>query len=130
MAVHKLKPSRFGQPGLAGEPQTQELGPPLSLPPLSPARRQSLLAEQAAFDQQFPPLSRRDDDILIVGWAEIERQFLDLCAPWDRTEQALLIQAAQQSSLYESPEKTLRTLFVLNHMRSSIDSRRGARGRP
>lgn len=94
------------------------------LPPLSPDQKRSLLAEQAAFDRQFPPLRYRDDDILIISWSEIRRQFLDLCAPWDQVDPAVMIQVAQQTSAYESAEKTIRTLFVMNHMRTSIDSPR------
>lgn len=96
--------------------------PTLQLPPLTPEQRLSLLAEQAEFDRRFPPSRRRDDDILIVSWSEIQRQFLDLCAPWDQSDQAVMIRVAQQNSAYESAEKTLRGLFVLNHMRTSIDT--------
>lgn len=129
MTVHTLNPSDCVLGAVQTETQAQNSIASLRLPPLTLERRQNLLAEQIAFDRQFPTLSRRDDDILIVGWSEIERQFLDLCAPWDRADQTLLIRAAQQTSLYESAEKTLRTLFVLNHMRSSIDSPRASRAR-
>lgn len=96
----------------------------IQLPALTPEQRLSLLAEQAEFDRRFPPTRHRDDDILIISWSEIQRQFLDLCAPWDRAEQAVMIRVAQQNSAYESAEKTLRALFVLNHMRTSIDTPR------
>ncbi len=96
--------------------------PPTHLAPLSQAQKLSLLAEQTQFDRRFPPLRSREDDILIVSWAEIERQFVDLCAPWDRVNPAILIRVAHQTSAYESPEKTLRTLFVMNNIRTSIDS--------
>lgn len=95
---------------------------PIGLPPLTPEQRTSLLSEQSEFDRRFPPMRHRGDDILIVSWAEIQRQFLDLCAPWDRSDPAVMIRVAQQNSAYESPEKTLRALFVMNHMRSSIDT--------
>lgn len=94
------------------------------LPPLTPDQKRSLLAEQAAFERQFPPLRHRNDDILIVSWSEIQRQFLDLCAPWDQVDPAIMIQVAQQTSAYESAEKTIRTLFIMNHMRTSIDSQK------
>lgn len=94
----------------------------LHLPPLAPEQIQSLIHEQRDFERRFPPLRHRDDDILIVSWSEIQRQFLDLCAPWDRSDQAVMIQVAQQTSTHESAEKTLRALFVLNHMRTSIDT--------
>jgi hypothetical protein len=96
--------------------------PPVRLPPLTPEQIQTFNAEQREFDRRFPPLRHRDDDILIVSWSEIRRQYLDLCAPWDRSEQALIIQAAEQTSAHESSEKTLRGLFVLNSMRTSIDT--------
>lgn len=96
--------------------------PPIHLPPLTPEQVQTFNCEQREFDRRFPPLRSRDDDILIVSWAEIRRQFLDLCAPWDRSDQALIIQVAQQTSAHESSEKTLRGLFVLNSIRTSIDT--------
>lgn len=92
------------------------------LPPLTPEQVQGLIHEQRDFERRFPPLRHRNDDILIVSWSEIERQFLDLCAPWDRSDQAIMIRVAQQTSAHESAEKTLRALFVLNHMRTSIDT--------
>lgn len=97
---------------------------PIHLPPLTPEQKLSLMAEQSEFDRRFRPLRHREDDILIVSWAEIQRQFLDLCAPWDRSDPAVMIRVAQQNSAYESAEKTLRALFVMNHMRSSIDTPR------
>ncbi len=97
---------------------------PMRLPPLTPEQRHSLLAEQSDFDRRFPPLRNRGDDILIISWAEIQRQYLDLCAPWDQSDPAIMIQVAQQTSSFESAEKTLRALFVMNHMRSSIDTPR------
>jgi hypothetical protein len=100
---------------------------PAILPPLTSDQKRSLIAEQAAFDRQFPPLRHRDDDILIISWSEIQRQFLDLCAPWDQADPAIMIRVAQQTSAFESAEKTIRTLFVMNHMRTSIDSQRPRR---
>ena len=107
---------------IVGLPSAARPFQPMPLPPLTPEQRASLIAEQAAFDRRFPPLRHRGDDILIVSWSEIQRQFLDLCAPWDQVDPAIMIQVAQQTSTYESAEKTLRALFVMNHMRTSIDS--------
>ncbi len=95
---------------------------PIQLPPLTPEQKLSLLAEQSDFERRFSPMRHRGDDILIVSWAEIQRQYLDLCAPWDRSDPAIMIQVAQQNASFESAEKTLRTLFVMNHMRTSIDT--------
>lgn len=103
-------------------PSIELLTTPIHLPPLTQEQVQTFNREQREFDLRFPPLQSRHDDILIVSWAEIRRQFLDLCAPWDRADQALTIEIAQQTSAYESSEKTLRGLFVLNSMRTSIDT--------
>lgn len=118
------------QPSIVGFPSTARAIQPIPLPPLTPDQKASLLAEQAAFDRRFPPLRHRGDDILIVSWSEIQRQFLDLCAPWDQVDPAIMIQVAQQTSAYESAEKTLRALFVMNHMRTSIDSPKPRRMAP
>ena len=95
---------------------------PVPLMPITERQRAHLLQTQAQFDARFPPLRHADDDVLIVSWGEIHRQFMDLSAPWDQQEPDFLLRRARQNALYESPEKTLRWLFVLNHCRSSVDT--------
>ena len=51
--------------------------------PLSPDEVLRVQALRQAFEARFPPLPLDRSDVLILSWAEIERQFLDLCAPWD-----------------------------------------------
>lgn len=94
------------------------------LPPITSRQRAHLIETQAHFDARFPPLRHADDDVLILSWAEIHRQFLDLSAAWDQQEPDFLIRRARQHSIYESPEKTLRWLFVLSHYRTSVDTPR------
>lgn len=95
---------------------------PIPQSPIGRRQLEALKSLQSKFDAAFPPMKADDQEILIVSWDEIERQFLDLCAPWDRRQSQYLIRQAQQIAQHESPEKTLRTLFVLNQIRTSIDT--------
>jgi len=92
------------------------------LPPPSLSELRQLQAHQAAFDKAFPPLRTRDSDVLILSWDEIERQFVDLAAPWDQENAAYQIRQARQMSAWETPEKTMRWLFVLSHASPGVDA--------
>lgn len=89
---------------------------------ITPGQLAVLNRLQPLFDARFPPIRSQDQDILIISWAEIERQFLDLCAPWDQQNPYFSIQRARINAAFESPEKTLRTLFVLNSIRTNLDT--------
>lgn len=95
---------------------------PFDLAPLAPAEIKQIEAHQAVFEERFPPLPLDRNDVLIVSWAEIERQFLDLCAPWDQQDPCYQIRKAAQISRHESPERTIRWLLALSHARTDIDT--------
>lgn len=92
-----------------------------SAPP-SAERVESLKAVQPKFDAAFPPIKSANMDVLILSWEEMERQFLDLCAPWDQQTAYHLFQSVRRDAEFESPEKTARNLFVINNIRTSIDT--------
>jgi hypothetical protein len=95
---------------------------PFDLPPLGRSETAHMRDTQEAFDRAFPPVRTGTSDVLIISWAEIERQFLDLSAPWDLQESAFQIRQARQMAALESAEKTMRWLFVLSHGRPGIDT--------
>lgn len=95
---------------------------PVPLNPMSDSTRASLVTLQAAFERRFAPLRHMDEDVLIVSWGEIHRQHMDLCAPWDRTEPDFLVRRLRQQAEVLSPEHVLRMLFVMSHLRTSLDS--------
>ena len=75
-----------------------------------------------AFEARFAPLPLNRDDVLIISWAEIERQFLDLCAPWDQQAPCYEIRKARQIARHETPEQTIRWLFTLARAATDIDT--------
>ncbi len=95
---------------------------PFDVEPLSPSDVQHIRALKQAFETRFPPLPLDRSDVLILSWAEIERQFLDLCAPWDQQEPCYEIRKAAQISRHESPEQTIRWLFTLARAATDIDT--------
>ncbi len=95
---------------------------PFDLEPLSPAERRRMQAMRQAFEDRFPPLPLDRNDVLIVSWAEIERQFLDMCAPWDQQDPCYEIRRAAQISRHETPEQTIRWLFTLARAATDIDT--------
>ncbi|WGM32208.1 hypothetical protein [Brevundimonas sp. NIBR11] len=95
---------------------------PFEVEPLAPTEVERIKALRAAFEQRFPPLPLDRSDVLIVSWAEIERQFLDLCAPWDQQEPCYEIRKAAQISRHETPEQTIRWLFTLSRAATDIDT--------
>ncbi len=95
---------------------------PFEVEPLSPEERVRIQALREAFEERFPPLPLDRNDVLIISWAEIERQFLDLCAPWDQQEPCYEIRKAAQISRLESPEQTIRWLFTLSRAATDIDT--------
>ncbi len=90
--------------------------------PVSLEEIRNLRLHQAEFETAFPRIKAENQDILIVSWSEIERQFLDLCAPWDQQNGYNLIQEVSRNAPYQSAEMTLRRLFVINSIRTSIDT--------
>lgn len=104
--------------------QLRERAPtePVDYLPITAGTRRTMTRLQKAFDQRFPPIKSSDQDVLILNWAEIERQFLDLCAPWDQQAPLCDIRRARQLAALESPEKTIRWLMVLSHTRTNIDT--------
>ena len=104
------------------QPRERASTGPVEYLPITPGTRRRMARLQKAFDQRFPPIKSTDPDILILNWAEIERQFLDLCAPWDQQAPLCDISRARQLAALESPEKTIRWLMVLSHTRTNIDT--------
>lgn len=92
------------------------------LEPLATDEIARMGALKQVFEDRFIPLPLDRSDVLIVSWAEIERQFLDLCAPWDQQAPAYEIRKAAQLSRHESPEQTIRWLFTLARAATDIDS--------
>lgn len=92
------------------------------LEPANPDHVSALQTLQVQFDAAFPPIKTDSQNMLIISWAEIERQFLDLCAPWDQQSAYQLLQSARRDAPHESTEKTLRQLFVLNNIRTNVDT--------
>lgn len=92
---------------------------------VEPLRREEIARIRTlreAFEARFPPLPLSRDDVLVVSWAEIERQFLDLCAPWDQQDPCYEIRKAAQMSRHESPEQSIRWLFALARAASDLDT--------
>ncbi|MES2862144.1 MAG: hypothetical protein V4701_11765 [Pseudomonadota bacterium] len=92
------------------------------LEPLGQEERGHIQALRQAFEERFPPLPLDRNDVLIISWEEIERQFLDLCAPWDQQGPAYEIRKAAQISRHETPEQTIRWLFTLSRAATDIDT--------
>ena len=117
--------STFGE-GLAPEniyPQRQKAPvAPFEVEPLAADEVTRLQALKEVFETRFPPLPLDRNDVLIISWAEIERQFLDLCAPWDQQDPCYEIRKAAQLSRHESPEQTIRWLFTLARAATDIDT--------
>ena len=95
---------------------------PIELEPLTEQELAHILAMKQTFEARFPPLPLDRNDVLMISWAEIERQFLDLCAPWDQQAPAYEIRKAAQLSRYETPEQTIRWLFTLARAATDIDT--------
>lgn len=96
--------------------------PSIDLPPLRTSQLRQMEVQQTAFDKAFPPLRTPGNHVLILNWEEIERQFLDLSPPWDQQNAAYLIRQARQMAAWETPEKTMRWLFVLSHASPGPDA--------
>lgn len=96
--------------------------PPFEVEPLAQDEILRISALREAFESRFPAMPLDRNDLLIISWAEIERQFLDLCAPWDQQEPAYAIRKAAQISRHESPEQTIRWLFTLARAATDIDT--------
>lgn len=92
------------------------------LEPLAADEIERMAALKQAFENRFPPLPVDRNDVLILSWAEIERQFLDLCAPWDQQAPAYEIRKAAQLARHETPEQTIRWLFTLARAATDIDT--------
>lgn len=92
------------------------------LEPLAADEIARMSALKQVFQERFPPLPVDRNDVLILSWAEIERQFLDLCAPWDQQVPAYEIRKAAQLARHESPEQTIRWLFTLARAATDIDT--------
>jgi hypothetical protein len=90
--------------------------------PLRPHQIEAAKQDQQAFEKEFPPIRTGNPDILIINWDEIERQFLDLCAPWEQQVTLDKLRLAKQMAAWETPEKTLRWLWVLAHCSSDRDT--------
>lgn len=98
--------------------------------PVAPFEVEPLTAEEIlriqvlrqAFEARFPPMPLDRSDVLILSWAEIERQFLDLCAPWDQQDPCYEIRKAAQISRHETAEQTIRWLFTLARAATDIDT--------
>lgn len=110
-----------GAPG-PYQPRTKSEIVRCTMEPLGGQAIRSLHQQQQEFDAAFPPIRTADQNVLIVNWSEIERQFLDLCAPWDQQNGYHLIQEVMRNAPYQSAEQTLRRLFVINNIRTNIDT--------
>lgn len=95
---------------------------PFEVEPLTPDEVAHLRVLRDTFEARFPPLPLSRTDMVVVSWAEIERQFLDLCAPWDQQEPCYEIRKAAQISRHEAPEQTVRWLFALARAASDLDT--------
>jgi hypothetical protein len=95
---------------------------PFEVEPLAKDEILRIQALREAFETRFPPMPLDRNDVLVISWAEIERQFLDLCAPWDQQEPCYEIRKAAQISRHETPEQTIRWLFTLARAATDIDT--------
>lgn len=95
---------------------------PLDVPPLRGPQVRQMTEEQQIFEAAFPPIRASDSDTLVLNWDEIERQYLDLVAPWDLQNAAFRIREARRMAALESPEKTLRWLLVLAQSCPGLDA--------
>lgn len=89
---------------------------------LDPVAIEHLKQDQIAFSESFPPIRSGDNHHLILVWEEIERQFLDLCATWEQTQIQTRLALLKAESRYQSPERTLRELWVIAHCSSDLDT--------
>lgn len=89
---------------------------------LMPALVLQAQEDQANFERSFPPMRSPDPDPLILTWQEIERQYLDLCAPWERSDVLFRLRETRQIAFYQTPERILRELWVIAHCASNADS--------
>jgi len=95
---------------------------PLDVPPLRGPQVRQLTEAQRAFEAAFPPIRASDSDSLVLNWDEIERQYLDLVAPWDLQNAMFRIREARRMAALESPEKTFRWLLVLAQSCPGLDA--------
>lgn len=95
---------------------------PFEVEPLAKDEILRMKALREVFEARFPPLPLDRNEVLVISWAEIERQFLDLCAPWDQHKPCYEIRKAAQISRHESPEQTIRWLFTLARAATDIDT--------
>lgn len=95
---------------------------PFEVEPLAKDEILRIQALSEAFEARFPPMPLDRNDLLVISWAEIERQFLDLCAPWDQQEPCYEIRKAAQIARHETPEQTIRWLFTLARAATDIDT--------
>ena len=121
MSIDPIAPIPFPE----ASPYARRPRPPIQ-PVFLPQLRSSdlLMMEdlQQAFDRAFPPIRSDEADVLVLRWAAIERQYLDLAAPWDLQNAAFEIRRARQMASLESPEKTIRQLFALSQDRPGFDA--------
>ena len=111
-------------------PEAEDLYPERARAPITPFDLETLTPDdirrvqdlRQAFEERFTPLPLNRDDVLIISWAEIERQFLDLCAPWDQQAPCYEIRKARQIARHETPEQTIRWLFTLARAATDIDT--------
>lgn len=96
---------------------------PIDVPPLRGPQVRQMTEEQQIFEAAFPPISATKGDVLALNWDEIERQYLDLVAPWDLQNATFRIREARRMAALESPEKTIRWLFVLAQSSPNLDAR-------
>jgi hypothetical protein len=95
---------------------------PLDVPPLRGPQVRQLTEAQRVFEAAFPPIRASDSDSLVLNWDEIERQYLDLVAPWDLQNAMFRIREARRMAALESPEKTFRWLLVLAQSCPGLDA--------
>ena len=95
---------------------------------LTPALILQAQQDQADFERSFPPLRSSDPDLLILTWDEVERQFLNLCATWERSDLQFRLREARQVAFHQTPERILRELWVIAHCASNADSPPPRRG--
>ncbi|CAL1690938.1 hypothetical protein MMB232_01072 [Brevundimonas subvibrioides] len=101
---------------------------PLDVPPLRAPQVRQITEEQKVFEEAFPPIRSSTSDILVLNWDEIERQYLDLVAPWDLDNAVFRIREARRMAALESPEKTFRWLLVLAQSCPGLDAEEPSSG--
>lgn len=100
----------------------------LDVPPLRAPQVRQITEEQKIFEEAFPPIRASESDILVLNWDEIERQYLDLTAPWDLQNAAFRIREARRMAALESPEKSFRWLLVLAQSCPGLDAEEPSSG--